>query len=337
MTSTGRLAAVPDTPACRPAADPRVRAAARVLAGDPLDAVALDAGVDTDQLLRWADALADGGAAVVGGIGLTRPDAGPAGSTVPVEDFLSVVAHELRTPLTAARTALRVLASPDVPVAVRGTVATAVLDRLADLDRLTDDLLDAVAVVTGRSRLQPERVDLSGVAADACAVAGVPHEAGPAVHVRADPARLRTVAATLLRHAARYAASSAVDVGVRELPDGALLTVRMRGVQTDATDGAAVFEPFGDAARGDGNGLAMYVVRALVVASGGAVGMAGTERPMPATVLWARLPLADPVAPDAAAHAPLALAPEAPRTPLTHMVPAARRPTAVPSSWKDTP
>ena len=133
------------------------------------------------------------------------------------------------------------------------------------------------------------------------------HAPGEPVLVRADPVRLGTVCATLLRHAARYAPASAVDVGVQALPDGALLTVRMRGVESDADRSAEVFEPFGDAARGDGNGLAMYVVRALVVASGGMVGMAGTagsDGTPAATVLWARLPLADPPAGAAGPHGP---------------------------------
>lgn len=289
---TSRLTAVPDAPVRRPAADPRVQAAARVLAGEPVDDVASDAGVDAVQLSRWADALAAGGAAAVAGIGLDRPAAGPASGRVAVEDFLSVVAHELRTPLTAARTALRVLASHEVAPEVRSRVARTVLDRLADLDRLTLDVLDAVAVVSGRAELHPQRVALPEVVDTACAQAGVRHLPGPPLHVRADPVRVATVVATLLKHAQRYAAPDAITVATQGLPDGALLTVRISGVSSDPRSAAALFEPFGEAARGDGNGLALYVVRALVVASGGAVGMAGsTDGPEPATVLWVRLPL----------------------------------------------
>lgn len=291
-----RLSAVPDAPASRPDGDPRVRAAAAVLAGEPLAQVAARAGVDEDQVLRWAHALAAGGAAAVGGIGVERPAAGPVASSVPVEDFLSVVAHELRTPLTAARTALRVLATPQLDPALRARVADTVLDRLGDLDRLTLDVLDAVALVTGRARLAPERVALDALVDTGCAAAGVPHARGPAVHVWADPSRLETVVGTLLRHASRYASPEQTEARVQALPDGALLTVRLAGVEADPQSAAALFEPFGAAARGDGNGLALYVVRALVVASGGAVGVAGTpatEHGPAATVLWARLPLHD--------------------------------------------
>ena len=291
--SSPPLSAVPDAPARRPAADPRVRAAARVIAGEPLDEVAADAGVDATQLQRWTDALAAGGISAVAGIGLERPAAGPAAGRVAVEDFLSVVAHELRTPLTAARTALRVLIAPEVPPDVRARVGRTVLDRLADLDRLTLDVLDAVAVVSGRAVLDPQRVALDDVLDGACAEAGVRLAGTPPLHVRADPARLATVVRTLLKHAARYAAPSDVLVAAQALPDDALLTVRLAGVDADPQAAAALFEPFGAAARGDGNGLALYVVRALVVASGGAVGMAGTSGDDPATVLWVRLPLHD--------------------------------------------
>lgn len=293
--STSRLSAVPDAPARRPAGDPRVQAAARVLAGEPVDDVAVSAGVDAVQLQRWADALTAGGAAAVAGIGLERPSAGPAAGSVAVEDFLSVVAHELRTPLTAARTALRVLAAPEVAPEVRSRVGRTVLDRLADLDRLTLDVLDAVGVVSGRTVLDPQRVALADVVDAACAQAGVRHVPGPALHVRADPVRTATVVATLLKHAQRYAAPDAISVATGALPEDALLTVRLSGVAVDPQAAAALFEPFGAAARGDGNGLSLYVVRALVVASGGAVGMAGSvDGPAPATVLWVRLPLHEP-------------------------------------------
>ncbi|MCW2608332.1 MAG: Sensory box histidine kinase/response regulator, partial [Frankiales bacterium] len=107
--------------------------------------------------------------------------------------------------------------------------------------------------------------------------------------------RLTAVADTLLGHARRYAAPERIDVRVQALPEGALVTVRLDGVQADPDAAAALFEPFGAAASGDGNGLAMYVVRALVVASGGTVGIAGSRGEHPATVLWARLPLLEPV------------------------------------------
>lgn len=310
MHAAPRLTAVPAGPQCRPAADARVRAAAAVLAGSPLQEVASAHDVDPEQVERWVEALERGGAGAVGGVGLDRPVEGPAASSVAVEDFLSVVAHEVRTPLTAARSGLRVLAAPDLDAGLRAQVARTVQQRLSDLQRLTEDLVTAVEVASGRRRPAPERVDLPAVLVRACAEAGVVPPTAPALHVLVDPGHVDTVAATLLSHAARYAAPADTEVRVQQVGDAALLTVRMAGARLDPDTAEAAFEPFGQAARGDGNGLALYVVRALVVAAGGQVGLAGSgpepeddasALPEPAaTVLWVRLPL------HARAHAPLA-------------------------------
>lgn len=302
VASPARLSTVPPRDASRAHRDERVRAAARVLAGESPEQAAEQAGVDVEQVLRWADALAAGGAATVAGVGVERPTAGPWASNVPVEDFLQVVAHELRTPLTAARSGLRVLGS-DVPAAVRARVAGTVLDRLAQLDRLTENLLETVAVTTGRARLRPERVDLTGAVAGCCAELGLAFAPAAPLAVVVDPARLRTIVAALLGHALRYADPHAVEVRVQALTDAGLLTIRLDGVRLDPElaqaqlepFGAAGLEPFSAAARGDGNGLALYVARALAVASAGALGVAGSAA---ATVFWLRLPLPEsPVPP----------------------------------------
>jgi signal transduction histidine kinase len=281
--------AVPVLPAGRAADDPRVRAAAAVLAGaDPAETAAR-AGVDVGQLVRWADALSRGGAQAVGGLGLERPGEGPWASRVPVEDFLTVVAHELRSPLTAARTGLKVLADGEIDEDVRAQVARTVLDRLHELHQLTCDLDDAVAVASGRAALRPERVDLTAVTADACAHAGVGRPADPPAWVSADPGRTAVVVSTLLRHAARYADPVDTNVIVRTLTDAVLLTVVVSGVVVSPQHAGAALEPFSAAAGADGNGLALYVVRTLVVASGGMVGVAGdAERDV--TAFWVRLP-----------------------------------------------
>ncbi len=277
----------------RPATDPRVRAAAAVLAGEPVAAVAARYGVDVEQVQRWADGLASGGQAAVGGLGLERPAEGPWASSVPVEDYLAVVMHELRTPLTAARAGLKVLARDDLDPAVRLQVAGTVLTRLAAMDRLCQDVLDTVAVATGRTRLVPERIDLAAMVRESCSLAGVAFPMRLPVVVDADPVRLQQAVSALLGHVQRYTSAADLRVGLQIVGDAALLTVRATGLQLSASEAAALFEPFGAAARGDGNGLALYVVRTLVVASGGQVGVAGSaDGDEDATVFWVRLPLA---------------------------------------------
>lgn len=274
--------------------DSRVRAAAAVLAGESVTAVAERFGVDPDQLLRWSEGLAAGGADGVGGLGVDRPAVGPWASAVPVEDYLAVVMHELRTPLTAARAGLRVLARDDLDPQLRQQVAQSVLERLGGMDRLCEDVLDTVAVATGRSALEPERLDLAAVLREACGLAGIAFPQRLPVVVDADPQRLQQAVAALLRHVLRYAGPADQTVALQVVAGAALITVRAAGVRLTAQEAAALFEPFGSAARGDGNGLALYVVRTLVVASGGQVGVAATDAGTgtDATVFWVRLPLA---------------------------------------------
>ena len=249
--------------------------------------------MDVEQVLRWADGLEIAGEAAVGGLGLERPAEGPWASSVPVEDYLAVVMHELRTPLTAARAGLKVLARDDLDPAVRVQVAGTVLTRLAGMDRLCQDVLDTVAVATGRTRLEPERIDLVALVRETCSLAGMAFPMRLPVVVDADPARLQQAVTALLGHVQRYTAAADVRVSLQLVGDAALLTVRASGIRLSPEEAAALFEPFGSAARGDGNGLALYVVRTLVVASGGQVGVAGSsEGDEDATVFWVRLPLA---------------------------------------------
>jgi signal transduction histidine kinase len=274
-----------------------VRAAAAVLAGEPVAVVADRFGVDTAQLLRWTQALEAGGTAAVGGLGLDRPTSGPWASSVPVEDYLSVVMHELRTPLTAARAALAVLRRDDLDPVLRDQVSGTVLDRLASMDRLCQDVLDTVAVATGRTAPEPERLDLADLLTEVCSIAGIAFPPRLPVIVDADPRHLRQALTTLLTHVLRYVSPSDRTVALQVVSGAALVTVRATGVSLTAHEAAALFEPFGSAARGDGNGLALYVVRTLVVASGGQVGVAGdsdlsADVPTGNTVFWVRLPLA---------------------------------------------
>ena len=276
-------------------ADPRVRAAARVLAGEDPQTVAESTGTSAEQVLRWARGLSQGGSDAVGGVGLSRP--GVTATThvavhAPVEEYLWVVAHELRTPLTAARAGLSVLARENLDAGVRAHTADMVRSRLDDLEQLASDVADAVAVSTGHTPLTPSTIDLGEVLSEACRLVGVPapSTAGP-LPVFADPGRVCQMVSRLLAHAQRYRGAGAVTAAVQDVPDGVLLTLRCDGVSLSSDAATEMLEPFGAAGRGDGNGLALYVVRTLAVASGGQLGVAGSAQGAPAsTVFWLLLP-----------------------------------------------
>ena len=288
-----------------PAADARVRAAAAVLAGNSVAAVAARHGVDPDQLVRWVEGLSRGGTDAVGGVGVERPAAGPLVAKVPAEDYLAVIAHELRTPLTAARAGLRVLAKDTLDPDVRAQVAASVQERLDAMERLAADVADAVGLATGQVALDVERTDLVDLVTEACATTGHTAPVRGPVTVLADVRRTRSSLVALLRHVGRYTGPDRVHVEVQRLADAALLTVRAGGVVLTPSAAAGTFEPFLQpftaAAAGDGNGLSLYVLRTLVVALGGTVGVAGSDD---ATVFWVRLPLPEAPLPDAPLPAP---------------------------------
>lgn len=284
-------------------ADRRVVAAARVLAGESAADVAADLGVDPEQVRRWAHGLSTGGAGAVGGVGVARPGT-PGSLRVPVEDYLGVLAHELRTPLAAAAVGLSLLARDSLPAAQRAQIAASVTPRLQQLQQLTDDLVMAVGVTTGTVELQREDVLLLPALQRGCHDAGLPAPRGPLECVEArvsvDPMRLEQLLRVLCTHVLRYRSDDdqdePVSVRVQLVPHGdahraALVTVRVPRVDL-SRDGASGFEPFSAAAEGDGNGLALYVLRALVVAHGGQVGIAGQSGEHAASVFWMSLPLA---------------------------------------------
>lgn len=275
--------------------DWRVRAAARVVGGDPLTTVADEVGCSPEQVGRWVEGLLGGGEAAVAGVGLERPPTAPQSLavTAPVEEYLTVIAHELRTPLTAVRTGMRVLGRDNLTADLRTSTIAAIRSRIDDLEQLAKDVADAVAVASGSVRLRPESTPMVAAVRDAAALLGVTFSNdGTDPHCWVEPARAHQLVSRLLRHALRYGGPAMVSARLTSASSGMLLTVRCAGTELTEQQGSALFEPFSAAAHGDGNGLALYVVRTLTVASGGQVGvMVPDDRSAPSTVFWLLLPL----------------------------------------------
>jgi signal transduction histidine kinase len=270
-----------------PAGDDRVRAAGAVLSGEPVDAVAERHGVSGEQVLTWAQALQSGGTSAVADSRVQQLPSGPYAAGVAVQDYVALLANDLAAPLAQAASALAE-DSTQARLVARASVAHAL--------RLTEQLGDALAVATGQVDLQPQGVDLLGVVRDACRRFGLaaPAEGSDAAVVEADPTRLRQIVDALLGDVLQHVGSDDIAVGVRSLGSALLLTVRLAGVSLSLAPGSAT-----PVARGEG--LALYVARALVLASGGKIGVTGHGEPGDtdrATVLWVRLPVAPPSAPD---------------------------------------
>ncbi|MGH1563172.1 DUF4153 domain-containing protein [Mumia sp. DW29H23] len=186
-------------------------------------------------------------------------------------ELVANVSHELRTPLAALCAVLENLVDdvgPRDPESLAAALAQA--ERLAGL---VEDLLDLARVDAGKAPLEPEPVPLAPLLADAVAEARVLGRAvtydvrvePPDLVVRADPARLRQLAANLLDNASRHSpAGGTVLVTATRAGERYRLEVHDQGPGVAAEDRERVFEPFGTLRAnegGGGTGLGLAIAR----------------------------------------------------------------------------
>jgi signal transduction histidine kinase len=146
-------------------------------------------------------------------------------------------------------------------------------------------VLDISRVSGGRVNLNVEDVDFMKVVADAIARASEESERlgvevrrfGPAqVMGRWDPVRLEQVIANLLSNALKYGEGKPVDVEVSTDQGQVQLRVRDQGVGVSPEDQRRIFQRFeraSNTSKGDSFGLGLWIVRRLVEAMGGQVGV----------------------------------------------------------------
>lgn len=196
-------------------------------------------------------------------------------------EFLAVVSHELRTPISVMLGAARTLQlrGADIDDDTRRELAWSIARRAEQLDRLVADLL----LSAGDVSLEPEDVDLAGLARSAAADARaldpeleIRLEASEPVAVRADPYRLRQVLDNLIANARKYAPGSPVLVRVGRNGDRAWLSVVDHGPGMAPEHAERAFEPFfqadsSSARRAGGLGLGLHICRRIVEAHGGTI------------------------------------------------------------------
>jgi signal transduction histidine kinase len=214
-------------------------------------------------------------------------------------EFIANAAHELRTPLTNLQGYLEALRdgviAPD-----RATFESLLdeADRLVRLSRSLDTLAagDAGAVEEARdldlAATIRAAVDLVRPAAVAAGLE-LSVELPDRVAARGDPDQLAQVIGNLLQNAIRYTpAGGRVGVRAERRPGDVLVSVTNTGDGIPATDLPHVFERFyrveksRDRARG-GAGIGLAIVRQLVEAAGGAVGVESRDG---LTRFWFSLP-----------------------------------------------
>ncbi len=199
------------------------------------------------------------------------------------DEFLAMLGHELRNPLGAVTNAVGLLDYPGLSPEAATRAREIIRRQTAHLARLTDDLLDAGRVITGKIVLNRQPVDLAETVTRALATLAASIETGRhhivremrPVWVDADPTRIEQIAANLVGNAVKYTgAGGTITVTVGEEGSSAVLRVRDDGIGMSPELAARVFELFVQGERTldrtpGGLGIGLTVVRRLAELHGG--------------------------------------------------------------------
>ncbi len=203
------------------------------------------------------------------------------------EEFLATVSHELRTPLNAVVGWSRLARAGHLDK--EGTAhALEVIERNASVQRqIIEDLLDVSRIITGKLRINTQRVDLLLVlhaAIDAVRPAAEAKEIDLRTHfdardaiVRGDAERLQQIMWNLLANAVKFTPQrGTVDLYLKRRESLAEITIEDSGPGIPAEFLPRIFERFtqadGSSTRKHGGlGLGLAIVRHLVELHGGTV------------------------------------------------------------------
>ena len=203
------------------------------------------------------------------------------------DEFLAVLSHELRTPLNAILGWSHIVRDPQTDEA---TIRRAldVIQRNATLQvHLIDDLLDVSRIITGKLRLNPDRVNLATVlagaadsvrpAADAKGIVLEVELDRSARFVTGDAGRLHQVVWNLLTNAIKFTPERGrIELRLQRAGAHAQIVVSDTGQGIGREFVSHVFERFRQAdtsttRRHGGLGLGLTIVKYLVEAHGGTV------------------------------------------------------------------
>lgn len=220
------------------------------------------------------------------------------------EEFLATVSHELRTPLNAVVGWSRLLRTGQLD---KDGISHAVevIERNAEAQRqIIEDLLDVSRIVTGKLRINTQRVDLLLIihaaidavrpAAEAKEIKIRTHVEAPDTIVRADMERLQQVLWNLLANAVKFTpARGVIDVYLEQHGSLAEIRIEDTGPGVPAEFLPRIFDRFSQAdgsstRKHGGLGLGLAIVRHLVELHGGTV--SASNREDGGAVLSVRLP-----------------------------------------------
>lgn len=242
-----------------------------------------------DEQVRVAMAVASQGAAA---IGLARLLASERAANERLAEldrlktaFVATVSHELRTPLTSIVGFTQVL--PELVDGEASEFVNLMARESLHLESLIANLLDTSRLEAGILDIRQDRVDVTRVAREAVDLVSHLHpevvldgRIDPAIEMFAgDAARLRQVFVNLLENACKYGGH---QVRMAVSSDGAWVHIDVEddgpGIPVEARQ--SVFDRFHrlHAGQESGTGIGLYLVKALVEAHGGEVGVTDGPR-----------------------------------------------------------
>ena len=217
--------------------------------------------------------------------------------------ILSSVSHDLRSPLTSIQGLLTLLSAGafgELPDKAAERIKTVELD-LSRLIRLTNELLDADQLVTGKLNLRtaPCRVQeifttaissLSGLAAQRSIRLIF---SATDLLVLADRDRILRVVVNLITNAIKYSPQESIVSLSAESSDGdVVIRVKDSGIGIPERFQASIFERFqqgpDSGTKREGYGLGLAISKSIIEAHGGAIGVA--SRPGYGSTFWIKLP-----------------------------------------------
>jgi signal transduction histidine kinase len=225
-------------------------------------------------------------------------------------DFYSIVAHDLRTPISAVL--LRAERMLRGRVGELSTQSRAEIEmiraRLRQMGDLLNDFLDLARVDASGMGIEPTEMDLNAIVVEAVEhLRGVADDVGLKLDceccaepqtMQGDPRRLRQVVTNLVSNAIKFTPAGG-SVVVTMMPGAKELTVSVRdtGVGIAPTALPILFQRYAravDARSIVGTGLGLMIVRDVVEAHGGKVGV--ESEPGAGSRFWFSLPRVRPAA-----------------------------------------
>lgn len=219
-------------------------------------------------------------------------------------DLMAAIAHELRTPVTSIRGFAEALKDGVVPDDRRSRYYEIIHSESARLTRLIQDLFDLAKLEAGQLEMRMQPIDLAPWLREFAEAqrhrleaAHVPLEvavpAGARAPILADQQRLEQVLHNLIDNAARYSPPGApVQLSLEVSPAGVRVGVRDQGPGVAPEDAALLWERFyqgkDPGKRKGGAGLGLAIVRSIIAAHGGQVGL--ESEPGRGACFWFTLP-----------------------------------------------